>query len=185
MIHDPRCRQLLAWVCSKEQYGLTSLFWHVQSSPELESWPHDVMGVWAWPWLWPQNHLSPGWASGSQLSPPSASTVFPRLHSRLHRSARTKHCPTWQCTPSPGHFRGTCQVAGCQLSPCFTQLGPPYHIWRAFLGGLATQGGGDLCVPVCFSIELLAWCTYMANDDRERKDQLGILRQHAKYIRTK
>lgn len=132
-----------------------------------------------------QNHLSPGWALDSLLSRPSASAVFPRLHSLLHHSARTKLCPTWQCTPSLGQCRGTCQVAGRQLSLCFMQLGPLYHIRRVLLYGLATRGGRDLSIPLWFSVELLAWCTYMANDDRERKDQPGVLRQHAKYVCTK
>ena len=116
---------------------------------------------------------------------PSAYAVFLQLHSLPHHSTRTKCCPTWQRTPSPGQCRGACQVEGWQLSLCFAQLGPLYHTERVLLYGLATQGGGDLSVPLWFSVELLAWCTYMANDDRERKDRVGILHRHAKYICTK
>lgn len=83
---------------------------------------------------------------------------------------------------SLGQCRGTCKVAGCQLSLSFMQLSPLYHIWRVFLYGVATQGGGDLSIPLWFSVELLAWCTYMSNSDRERNDQLGILCRHANYL---
>lgn len=146
MIHDPPCRELLTWVCSEESYGLTSLIWHVQNSPGSVMLQESEL-----------DHgssllsESPGWAL--DRLPSSPSTVFSWLHSPLHVSVRTKCCPTWQST----------------AKPVLPAAGSPNHIQRVFLYGLATRGGGDPHTPLWFSVELLAWWTYMANDDRRER----------------
>lgn len=93
-------------VCSKKSYGL---FWHVQSSSELESWQCDAMGVQGWPWPWSALQIP------SQLAEQWTVCFLPPLS--------TPFLP-WQCLA--WGRAGTGQVAGSLLSLCLMQLVSTY-----------------------------------------------------------
>lgn len=119
LIDDLPCRELLSWVCSKESYGL---FWHVQSSSELESWQCDVMGVQGWPRPWlAVNPQSAGWAVDTALSLlPLYGLPLAALPSSLGSALRA-----WG---SAGHWPGGREPHAAGLPR-----------WRLFLHGLATR----------------------------------------------